>query len=156
MNRDPLTASEYLATVPADKQAAVQQLRDTINQHLPPGFFETVSGNMLAWVVPHTQYPAGYHCDPKQPLPFVSLAAQKNFVALYHMGLYAQPQLLDWFQSTYPAHSPTKLDMGKSCIRFKKPEQIPYALIGELMEKMTPEQWIGVYEANLKPAAKKA
>ncbi|MNY06651.1 hypothetical protein D3C86_1394170 [compost metagenome] len=105
---------------------------------------------MISYVVPHSAYPAGYHCDPKLPLPFLSFASQKNFIALYHMGLYADPELLEWFVSEYQEVSKTKLDMGKSCIRFKKPEQIPLELIGKLVSKMSPENWISVYEKALK------
>lgn len=109
-----------------------------------------MASGMIGYVVPHSLFPAGYHCDPKQPLPFLNLASQKNFVALYHMGLYAMPDMLDWFTTQWAAVSKRKLDMGKSCIRFKKPEEIPYALIGELVAKITPAQWIAVYEQNVK------
>ena len=105
---------------------------------------------MLGYSVPHKIYPPGYHCDPKLPLPFVGMASQKNFIAFYHMGIYAMPDLLKWFVAEYPKHSTAKLDMGKSCIRFKKPEHIPYKLIGELMKKVSVEKWIEVYEKNLK------
>ncbi len=98
-------------------------------------------------------YPAGYHCDPKQALPFISIASQKNFIAIYHMGIYSDPKLLEWFTAEYPKHSKTKLDMGKSCIRFKKPEAIPFELIGQLAEKMTPQNWIEKYESVLKRSA---
>lgn len=105
---------------------------------------------MIGYVVPHEKYPAGYHCDPKLPLPFVSIASQKNYIAFYHMGIYAMPELLEWFTNEYPNHSSSKLDKGKSCIRFKKPEQIPYNLIGELMKKISVAKWIEVYEFHLK------
>jgi hypothetical protein len=105
---------------------------------------------MIAFIVPHSIYPNGYHSDPKQPLPFISIASQKNYISLYHMGLYANTELLKWFTNEYPKHSKTKLDMGKSCIRFKKPDHIPFELIGELSSKMTTEQWIEIYETNLK------
>ena len=150
MTSSATSVQEYLDSLPADRKAPLQQLRDTIVQHLPQGFSERIQYGMLGYAVPHSRYPAGYHVDPRQPLPFVSLASQKNFIALYHMGLYAMPELLEWFQEAYPRHSKTKLDMGKSCIRFKKPEHIPYALIGELMQKLTPEEWITVYEETLK------
>ena len=150
MTSTATSAQEYLDSLPADRRAAVSQLRDTIVNNLPKGFSEGMGYGMLGYAVPHSRYPAGYHCDPKQPLPFVSLASQKNFIALYHMGLTAMPNLLQWFQEEYPKHSKTKLDMGKSCIRFKKPEQIPFALIGELMQKVTPEEWIAVYETAIK------
>lgn len=148
------TPQEYLANLPEDRQAPMQQLRDTIGKNLPNGFTEGMGYGMLCYAVPHSLYPAGYHCDPKQPLPFISVASQKNFIAVYHMGLYAMPQLLQWFQDEFAAQSKTKLDMGKSCIRFKKPEQIPFALIGELMKKVSAEEWIAVYEETFKSARK--
>ena len=154
MTSTATTAQEYLDSLPEERQAPMHQLRETIVQNLPNGFSEGMNYGMLGYVVPHSLYPAGYHCDPKQPLPFVSIASQKNFIALYHMGIYAMPQLLQWFQDEYPNHSKSKLDMGKSCIRFKKPEQIPFALIGQLMQKITPEQWIAVYETTFKDARK--
>lgn len=141
---------EYIASLPDDRKAAMQKLHSVMTKHLPKGFTETMQHGMLTYVVPHSRYPAGYHCNPKQALPFVSIASQKNFIAVYHMGIYAMPELLDWFTNEYPKHSKTKLDMGKSCIRFKKPEQIPYDLISELMEKITVEKWIEVYESHLK------
>lgn len=140
----------YVAQLPEERRAVMSQLRASIQQHLPPGFDETMSYGMIGYVVPHSYYPAGYHCDPKLPLPFISIAAQKNFYAFYHMGIYVDPELLDWFTDAYPTHSSAKLDMGKSCIRFKKPEHIPYALLGELAGKMTPEQWVSLYEARVK------
>jgi Domain of unknown function (DU1801) len=140
--------SDFIATVTAEKQAAMTQLRETIVAHLPEGFAETQGGAMLHYVVPHTLYPKGYHCNPAQALYFVSVAAQKNFIAIYHMGIYANPSLLEWWQTEFPKHSKSKLDMGKSCIRFKKMNDIPYALIGELMTKMTAAEWISCYEKN--------
>lgn len=144
------TPLEYFESLPEDRRAAMFKLYEVINQNLPKGFKEGMGYGMMGWSVPHSTYPGGYHCDPKQPLPFLSIASQKNFIALYHMGIYADKELHDWFVAEYPKHVKTKLDMGKSCIRFKKPESIPYALIGELVSKMTPEQWITVYEAGLK------
>ena len=113
------------------------------------GFKELMGYGMLGYVVPHSKYPDGYHCNPELPLPFINLASQKNFIALYHMGIYSDPKLLNWFTKEYPKHSKSKLDMGKSCIRFKKPEDIPYKLIGELASKLTPDEWIKMYEKIL-------
>jgi hypothetical protein len=143
MQSKAATVQEYLESVPEDRKTALNELRKTILKNLPKGF-------MAGYVVPHSLYPAGYHCDPKLPLPFMGFASQKNFIAFYHMGIYADPKLLDWFVKEFPKHSDKKLDMGKSCIRFKKPDQIPYKLIGELVKKMTPEQWIAIYEKNYK------
>ncbi|MDF2382080.1 DUF1801 domain-containing protein [Nostoc ellipsosporum NOK] len=140
----------YIAALPVERQEAMTQLRNVISNNLPAGFQEVIAYKMPAWVVPHSYYPAGYHCDPKQPLPFISIASQKNFIALYHMGMYAVPELYQWFTEAYPNFSKTKLDMGKSCVRFKKPESIPFELIGQLMKKMTPDQWIKVYETNFR------
>jgi hypothetical protein len=144
------TSEAYIESLPEDRKEAIQKLRKIFIQNLPVGFLETISYGMLGYVVPQSIYPAGYHCDPKLPLPFINLASQKNFIALYHMGLYADQQLLDWFTSEYPKHSKSKLDMGKSCIRFKKTDAIPYALIGELATKITPENWIRIYESRIK------
>ncbi len=144
------TIDDYLAVVPEERKEALARLRDTIVNNLPKGFSETMSYGMVGYGVPHSIYPAGYHCDPKQALPFVSFASQKNFIALYHMGIYAMPDLLSWFTEEYPKHSKKKLDMGKSCIRFKKPEDIPFDLIAELMQKVSVEHWIECYEEVLK------
>lgn len=144
------TPQNYLEMIPEDRKAPMSRLRDVINTNIPHGFQESIGYGMLGWAVPHSAYPAGYHCDPKQPLPFLGIASQKNFIALYHMGIYADKNLHDWFVAEYPKYVKTKLDMGKSCIRFKKPENIPFELIGELVAKMTPEQWIDLYETNLK------
>jgi len=138
---------EYAAQLPEDRQRAIESLRKSISKNLPKGFQETMSYGMIGYVVPHSLFPAGYHCDPKLPLPFINIASQKNFVALYHMGIYADPQLLEWFVAEYPKHCKYKLDMGKSCIRFKKVDDIPYDLIAELAKKMSIQDWIGRYEA---------
>lgn len=150
MQSPAATPDEYIASLPEDRKAAMEKLRDTINKNLPKGFKEGMSYGMLGWVVPHSAYPAGYHCDPKLPLPFLSIASQKNFIAVYHMGVYANKKLHDWFVAEYPNHVKTKLDMGKSCIRFKKPEAIPFELIGELVSKIKMQEWIDLYEENLK------
>ncbi len=141
---------EYLEKVPEERQAPMRKLRQVILENLPEGFEETMSYGMIGYVVPHSKYPAGYHCDPKLPLPFMSIASQKNFIGFYHMGIYASPELMDWFVSEYPKHLSTKLDMGKSCVRFKKPDQLPYDLIGELVSRMSMEDWISLYEKNYK------
>lgn len=144
------TPAEYIKELPADRKEAIAKLRDVVLKNLPDGFKEQMGYGMLGYVVPHTIYPPGYHCDPKLPLPFAGLASQKNFIAFYHMGIYAMPDLLKWFVAEYPKHSSAKLDMGKSCVRFKKPEHIPYKLIGELMKKVSVEKWVEGYEKNMK------
>lgn len=141
---------EYLSKLPDDRKTAMAKLRQTILDNIPEGFREEMSYGMIGFVVPHTIYPDGYHCSPELPLPFISIASQKNFVALYHMGIYADKELHDWFVGEYPKYVKTKLDMGKSCIRFKKVETIPYNLIAELCTKMTVQQWIDLYDKNIK------
>jgi hypothetical protein len=150
MTSDAKTCEEYIAQLPGERKDAVSNLRNEIKKNLPKGFIETMGYGMLAYVVPKSIYPDGYHCDSKLPLPFINIASQKNFIAVYHMGIYANKELYDWFVTEYPKHCKNKLDMGKSCIRFKKIEDIPYALIGELCSKVTVEQWIDTYEKNFK------
>ena len=140
----------YFNALPDERRQAMLQLREVLLNNLPQGYEEAMAYKMPSYVVPHALYPSGYHCDPKQALPFISIAAQKNFIALYHMGIYADAHLLDWFTTEYPKHAKSKLDMGKSCIRFKKPEDIPFDLIGLLLSKMKPQDWIAVYEKSFK------
>lgn len=146
---------QYLNELPEERQAPMRQLRQTILDNLPEGFEEIMSYGMIGYVVPHSIFPDGYHCDPKLPLPFINIASQKNFIAVYHMGIYASPILLKWFQDEYPKHVKTKVDMGKSCLRFKKPESIPLELIGQLVSKMTVNEWIDLYQSQVMNRGKK-
>lgn len=141
---------DYIDKIPEERKEAMTKLRLVIKKNIPAGFEETISYGMIGYVVPHNIYPEGYHCKPELPLPFIHIASQKNFIAIYHMGIYTDKVLLDWFVSEFPKHSSLKLDMGKSCIRFKKPDQIPFKLIGELASKMTCEEWIKIYENQVK------
>lgn len=155
MKNEATSPEAYISQLPEDRQFPMQQLRKTILENIPKGFEETMSYGMIGYVVPHSLYPDGYHCDPKLPLPFINIASQKNFIALYHMGIYADKNLLDWFVSEYPKHSKLKLDMGKSCIRFKKADHIPFQLLGELVLKITVSDWITMYESNIKKGSSK-
>ena len=146
MQSKATTPDDYFANVPEERQPAMNELRKVIKKNLPKGFIEAMSYGMVGYVVPHSLYPDGYHCDPKLPLPFLSVASQKNFIAVYHMGIYADPKLMKWFTDEFAKQSKAKLDMGKSCIRFKKPDQIPFKLIGELAAKLTPQDWIERYK----------
>lgn len=137
---------EYIESLPEDRRTAIQQLREVIIANLPEGFSEQISYGMIGYVVPHSIYPKGYHCNPKEALPFISIASQKNYIALYHMGIYAIPELIEWFINEYPKYSKRKLDMGKGCIRFKKLDEIPYELIAETVGKISVEKWIETYE----------
>ena len=149
------TILEYISQLTEDRKEPISKLRNIINQNIDRGFSEEINYGMIGWVVPHSLYPEGYHCDPKLPLPFMSIASQKHFIAVYHMGVYASPKLLEWFISEYPKHCSTKLDMGKSCIHFKNIENIPYNLIGELIAKMSANDWIMLYESTVKDVRKR-
>jgi Domain of unknown function (DU1801). len=144
------TVEAILSNLPEDRAEPFNKLHEVIMANLPEGFEAAISYGGLGYVVPHTLYPAGYHCKPVEPLPFAGLASQKNSINFYHMGIYSDPDLLDWFVNEYPKHSKRKLDMGKSCIRFKKFDEIPYELMGELMRKMSVADWVAIYESNLK------
>ena len=141
---------DYISQIPKEREEAMKKLRKVIQDNLPKGFEEGMNYNMIGYYVPHSLYPDGYHCDTTLPLPFMNIASQKNFVAVYHMGMYAKKELLDWFTAEYPKHCKYKLDMGKSCVRFKKIEDIPYELIGQLTAKMSADKWIQVYENAFK------
>lgn len=150
------TVQEILSNVPEDRFEPFNRLHDVITENLPKGFEPGISYGGLGYVVPHSLYPAGYHCKPEEPLPFAGIASQKGSINFYHMGIYANPELLDWFVSEYPKHSKRKLDMGKSCVRFKNMDDIPFDLIGKLMRKMSSQDWIEMYEDRyVRKSAKK-
>ena len=149
------TPDEFFAQLPDDRKDAMNKLRKAIKSNLPKGFKEEMSYGMVGYVVPHTIYPAGYHCNPKLPLPFINLASQKNYIALYHMGIYGDPKLLEWYATEYAKQVNSKIDMGKGCLRFKKPDEIPFKLLGELATKMTVKDWINQYESLYKSKLKK-
>ena len=142
--------NDYISQIPEDRRAVAKQLLKVIQDNLPKGFEEGIQYGMIGYYVPHSVYPDGYHCDPKIPLPFMSFASQKNSINLYHSGIYAVPEIHDWFVAEYPKHCSRKLDMGKSCIRFKKIDEIPFELIAELCTKLSVQEWIDIYEANIK------
>ena len=150
MQSNAISPDEYLKGLPDDRKDIVSAMRKVINDNLPAGFKECMSSGMINWVVPHSLYPPGYHCDPTHPLGFMGLASQKRHISLYSMCLYGANKHLEWFQNEWPKHSKKKLNMGKSCIRFAKPEDVPLELIGELASRVTPQQWIEIYEKALK------
>ena len=141
---------EYIASLPEDRKQPIVELRKQIVENLPEGFVETMSYGQIGYVIPHSLHPAGYHCNPKLPVPFINLGSQKNFIVIHHLGIYGDEKLLEYFVNEYPKHSKAKLDMGKGCIRFKKMDQIPYQLIGELASKITPKEWLEKYETYFK------
>jgi hypothetical protein len=155
MQSKATTVDAYVAELPEDRKKAITELRKVIKKNLPKGFKEEMGYGNIGYVVPHSKYPAGYHCDPKLPLPFMGVASQKNSINFYHMGIYADPELLKWFTDAHTKASPKKLDMGKSCVRYKNPDDIPYKLLGELVSKITVDDWIEMYESVLKDSRKK-
>ena len=144
------TVDEYLEAIPEERKAPFSRLRSVILEYLPEGFEETISNKMPSYVVPHRLYPSGYHCNPEEPLPFLAIASQKNFIGFYHMGIYTNPELLTWFQDKYSNLSIGKLDMGKSCIRLKKMDMIPFELLGKLVSRISVDEWIKTYERVIK------
>jgi hypothetical protein len=144
------TPDEYVEGLPEERREIVSAMRKVINDNLPAGFEERIAYGMLAWVVPHSLYPPGYHCDPKLPLGYMNLASQKNYISLHSMCLYGNNKELEWFQNEWPKHSTKKLNMGKGCIRFVKPEDVPLDLVGKLAARISPQQWIEIYEKMLK------
>ena len=149
------TVTEFIDSLSDDRKNIILHLVKLIRKNISSGFEEGLSNGMISYYVPHSRYPDGYHCKPSDPLPFFWIACAKSNIAFYHMGIYADQQLFDWFVAEYPKHSKQKLDMGKSCVRFKKMDDIPYKLIGQLMKKMTAKQWIELYEDKYLPKNKK-
>ena len=150
MQYDVDTVEEYIEALSEDRKAMIEKLRNVILDNLPEGYEEQLSYGMIGYVVPLSRYPQGYHAKEGEPLPFISLASQKNYIALYHMGLYGKPELEEWFVKEYSNRVPTKLNMGKSCIRFKNPDHIPYDLVAELCQKISVDELIRIYEESLK------
>lgn len=144
------TVKEILSSLPSDRTESFNKLHETIINNLPKGFEAAISYGGLGYVVPHSIYPDGYHCKPSEPLPFAGIASQKNTINFYHMGIYSDQKLMEWFVNEYPKHTKQKLDMGKSCVRFKKFDDIPFKLIGELMKKISVKDWIRIYETTMK------
>jgi hypothetical protein len=150
MKANGTTVMDILSNIPSERVEHFNQLHDVIVKNLPNGFEAAISYGGLGYVIPHSLYPAGYHCKPIEPLPFAGISSQKNSINFYHMGMYSDPLLYEWFVTEYPKHSKKKLDMGKSCVRFKNPDEIPFKLIAELMRKMSAQEWINLYESKLK------
>jgi len=150
MQAKPANPEEYIAGLPEDRKAAVSAIRKAINKNIPKGFKEGICYGSIGWFVPHSLFPAGYHCDPSKPLMLMSLTSTKGHIALHHLGLYASGPLLQWFQTAWSKNCAKKLDMGKGCVRFKKPDEVPLELIGKLASKLTPQAWIEIYQKALR------
>lgn len=158
MQSKAATVEQYLAELPADRREAIARVREVVNANLPAGYAEGMQYGMIGWFVPHSVFPKGYHCDPKQPLPFAGLASQKNHMALYLCTVYMTPDDLRWFERAWRA-SGKKLDMGKSCVRFKRLEDVPLAVVGEAIARWPVSKFVAAYEGALaapRPARKKA
>ena len=148
------TPEEYIESLPEDRKEIIKEIRSAVKDNLPEGFEETTEYGMITYYVPHSIYPKGYHVNPKDPLPFMAIASQKNHIAVYHMGIYMDNELLSWFIEEYEKAVPTKLDMGKSCIRFKNTRKVPVELIGQLSSRLTTKEYIELYEASIKATKK--
>jgi len=146
MQSETKTVEAYILALPEDRKKAIIQLQKSIKKHLHKDYKEEMAYGMITYCVPHSKYPKGYHCNPDQALPYMSIASQKSHIAIYHMGLYASPELMEWFVKAYSETDAPKLDMGKSCIRFKKTDNIPFELIGQLAGKLSTDEWIALYE----------
>jgi len=149
MTSNATTVEEYLAALPEERRAALSAVREVILANLPEGYEETMQYGMIGYVVPHRLYPAGYHCDPKQPLPFAGLASQKNYMALYLMCVYGDRSTAEWFQNAWAA-SGKKLDMGKSCLRFRRLDDVPLNVIGQAIARIPAQAFIEGYEKALR------
>jgi hypothetical protein len=152
------TVEAYLASLPADRREAIERVRTVINENLPSGYAEGMQYGMIGWFVPHAVYPPGYHCDPKQPLPFVSLASQKNHMAVYLCSVYMAPGELAWFEQAWRATG-KRLDMGKSCVRFKTLDGVALGVLGESVSRWPVPRFVAAYEGALtapRPARKKS
>jgi uncharacterized protein YdhG (YjbR/CyaY superfamily) len=149
MQNPAATVAEYLQSLPPDRRESINAVRKVILANMDPLLEEGMTYGMIGYYVPHRHYPAGYHCDPKMPLPYAGLASQKNHMSLYTMSVYGHMPTLEWFQKAW-AKSGKKLDMGKSCIRFKKLEDLPLDVIGELVRKVPVAKYIGYYEDTIK------
>lgn len=148
MQSKATTVKEYIETLAPERADAISAIRKSILKNLPDGLEEIMQYGMISYVIPHSVYPKGYHANPKHPLPYISLASQKNYISYYHMALYGE--LLEWFTKAYKKATVQKLDMGKCCVRFKKIEHIPVDLLGEAASKLTVKQWISIYEKSIK------
>lgn len=152
MRSDARSVTEYVASLPSDRRKSIEILRKLLRTHLDPVLEEVMQYGMITWVVPHRVYPAGYHCQPTDPLPVVSLASQKNNLALYLMPLYGDPQLSTWFDAAWKK-SGYRLDRGKSCVRFRSLEEIPLDVVAELLKKINVPAWIRLQESQRRGGA---
>ena len=150
----PVTAKQYIDSLPPDRRKAVSKIRAAINKGLPKGFKEGIQYGFLGWFVPHSRYPEGYHCNPKEPLPYAGLASQKNHIGIYLFCIYMNPKDGAWFQREWKK-SGKKLDMGKSCVRVKSAEDVPLDVLTQAVGRVTVDDFIAHYEKHLPASVKK-
>jgi hypothetical protein len=149
MQSKATTVDEYLANLPAERRALVETVRQTILANLDSDIEEGMQYGMIGYYVPHRVFPAGYHVDPAQPLPFAALASQKNHMALYLMSVYTEGEEAEWFRHAWEKASPKKLDMGKSCVRFRKLEDVPLEVVGKAIRRVPAARHIANYKNSL-------
>lgn len=149
MQSKATTVNQYLAEMPEDRRQAIQAVRSVLLDSLDGGFEEGMQYGMIGYFIPHSHYPAGYHCDPKQPLPFAGLASQKNYMSLYLMSVYGEGDHWSWFREAW-AKTGKKLDMGKCCIRFRKVEDLALDVIAEAVRRTPAAKYIEFYENALR------
>jgi len=154
MAKQPRSVKEYLDGLPEDRRKALAKVRAAIRKGLPKGYREGIQYGMIGWSVPHALYPAGYHCDPKQPVPFAGLASQKNHMSVYLMCVYGDEEHRRWFETEWKKTG-KKLDMGKSCVRFKKAEDLPLELLTEAVARVPVDKFLAHYEASIPKSARR-
>lgn len=155
MAAKPATVKEYLDSLPEDRRKALSKVRAAVNKGLPKGYQEGIQYGMIGWFVPHTLFPAGYHCDPKQPVPFAGLASQKNHMSLYLMCIYGDEGHRKWFERAWK-DAGKKLDMGKGCVRFKRVEDVPLDVVTEAVSRVPVKDFLAHYEAMVPKSAKRS
>lgn len=146
--------TEYLASLPDDRRKAIRAIRAAINKGLPKGYKEGIQYGMPGWFVPHSIYPDGYHCDPKQPVPFAGLASQKSHIGIYLMCIYGQPKHQKWFVDAWKKTG-KRLDMGKACVRVKKLEDVPLEVITEAVARVPVDEYLAFYTKRIPASARK-
>ena len=155
MTSQAKTVEEYLQALPGDRRAAISTVRETILANLPKGYEVRMNYGMIGYVVPHSIYPAGYHCNPAQPLTYASLGSQKNHIALYLMCVYGHAETAAWFRKAWEATG-KKLDMGKACVRFKRLEDVPLEVVGQVIARTPVKQYIATIENVLQNTRKRS
>ena len=154
MQSKATTVAAYLKELPDDRRKAIKAIRKEIRAHLPKGYKEGMQYGGIGYFLPHSKYPSGYHCDPNEPLPFAGIASQKNHIGLYLFFVYTSPKLETAFRNDW-LKAKKKLDMGKSCVRFKKIEDVPLDVVGRAFAGVSKDEFVDFYEKSLTPSARR-